>query len=125
MMVTVHLLSFWISHLLLPYVREQGVILTQQSLPGMLTVLSFVTVIVSVIGGALAVSAWLNSNGVPILCGLLTPIFVLSFVSLIGWALDIPSEGDAFAVRYAISSLVLGITFGYMGCHWYLTRSEP
>jgi ABC-type transport system involved in multi-copper enzyme maturation permease subunit len=125
MMVTVHLLSFWISYLLLPYIREQSGILTENRLPSALTVLTFVTVIVSVIGGALAVSAWLNSNGVPILCGLLTPVFVLSFVSLIGWALDIPSEGDAFGVRYAISSLVLGITFGYMGCHWYLTRSEP
>jgi hypothetical protein len=84
-----------------------------------------VAVIVSMMGGALAVSAWLKSNGVPILCGLLTPVFVMSFVSLIGRVLDVPSEGDAFEIRYATSSLVLGATFGYMGCYWFVTRSEP
>lgn len=125
MMVAVHLLFLCASHLLLPYVRDQGGIFTESSLPSALSALTFIAVIVSMVGGALAVSAWLKSNGVPILCGLLTPVFVMSFVSLIGWAFDIPSEGDAYEIRYVTSSLFLGVTFGYTGCYWYVTRSEP
>jgi hypothetical protein len=124
-MVTVHVLFFWASHLLLPFVRDQGGMLADRGLPSALTALTFVAAIISMAGGALAASAWLKSNGVPILCGLLTPVFVANFVSLIGRALDIPSEGDAFQIRYATSSLVLGVAFGYLGCYWYVTRSEP
>lgn len=125
MMVAVHLLFLWLSHLLSPFVRDQGGLLTERTLPSALSALTFASVIVSMVGAALAVSAWLKSNGVPILCGLLAPLFVLSFVSLIGWALDVPSEGDAFEIRYATSSLVLGVTFGYLGCLWFVTRCEP
>jgi ABC-type transport system involved in multi-copper enzyme maturation permease subunit len=125
MMVAVHLLFLWASHLLSPFVRDQGGILAERTLPSALSALTFASVIISMVGAALAVSAWLKSNGVPILCGLLAPLFILSFVSLIGWALDIPSEGDAFEIRYATSSLVLGVTFGCLGCLWFVTRSEP
>ena len=125
MMVTVHLSFVWAAHLLLPFVRDQGGILAERSSPSALSALTFVAVIVSMMGGALAVSAWLKSNGVPILCGLLTPVFVASFVSMIGWTFDIPSEGDAYEIRYATSSLLLGVTFGYIGCYCYVTRREP
>jgi hypothetical protein len=125
MMVAVHLLFLWAAHLLLPFVRDQGGLLTDGGLPSVLSALTSVAVIVSMVGGALAVSAWMKSNGVSILCGLLTPVFVVSFVSLIGRVLDIPSEGNAFAIRYATSAFLLGATFAYMGCHWYVTRREP
>jgi ABC-type transport system involved in multi-copper enzyme maturation permease subunit len=125
MMVTVHLLFALSAKLLLPFVRGQSLIHSEERLNTGLNALNFVGVIVSVVGGAFAVSPWLKSNGVPILCGLLTPALVASAVSLIGWALDIPSEGDAFLIRYATSSFVLGVAFGVMGCYWYLTGSEP
>lgn len=123
-MVIVHLSSAWAANLLLPFVREESGIFTADRLPSVLHSLNFVTVIVSVVGGALAVSAWLKSNGVPILCGLLMPALVASILSLISWALEVPSEADTFVVRFATSSLVLGVAFGYLGCYWYLTRSE-
>lgn len=123
-MVIVHLSSAWAANLLLPFVREESGIFTADRLPSVLHYLNFVTVIVSVVGGALAVSAWLKSNGVPILCGLLMPALVASILSLVSWALEVPSEADTFFVRFATSSLVLGVAFGYLGCYWYLTRSE-
>jgi hypothetical protein len=43
---------------------------------------------------------------------------------MISWSLDIPFEANAYVIRYATSSLVLGVAFGYLGCYWYLTRSE-
>ena len=125
MMISVHLFFAWLAHLFRPYVRGHSAQLSEQSLISVLYALNFVAIIVSVVGGALATSAWLKSNGVPILCGLFMPAFVASIVSLIGWVLEIPSEGDAFVIRYATSSLVFGVTFGYLGCYWYLTRSEP
>jgi hypothetical protein len=123
-MLMVHLASAWATNLLLPFVRGDRGIFTADRLPSVLHSLNFVAVTVSVVGGALAVSAWLKSNGVPILCGLLTPALVASILSLISWALDVPSEADSFVVRFATSSLVLGVAFGYLGCNWYLTRSE-
>lgn len=125
MMIAVHLLFGCVAHLFLPFVRGQSPQVSVESLASALSALNFVAIIVSVAGGALAVSAWMKSNGVPILCGLLMPALVASIVALISWALDIPSEGDAFIVRFATSSIVLGIGFGYVGCYWYLTRSEP
>jgi hypothetical protein len=97
----------------------------KSSLSDALVVLTMVAVAVSILGGALFMSASTNSNGIPILCGLLTPLLILSIVSLIGWALDIPSEGNAFAFRYATSAIVLGLVFAIIGCYWYVTRIEP
>ena len=122
-MLAVHIIASSVANQIFPYVQVppgQGNILF-----GTLEWLTSVAIIVSIIGGALAVSAWLKSNGVPILAGLLTPLLILSFVSLIGWLLDIPSEGNTFQIRYATSSFVLGVAFVYMGCNWYLTRSDP
>jgi len=122
-MLAVHIIASSVANQIFPYVQVppgQGNILF-----GTLEWLTSVAIIVSIIGGALAVSAWLKSNGVPILAGLLTPLLILSFVSLIGWLLDIPSEGNTFQIRYATSSFVLGVAFVYMGCYWYLTRSDP
>jgi ABC-type transport system involved in multi-copper enzyme maturation permease subunit len=123
-MIIVHLSTAWAANLLLPFVRKEGGFFPAERLPSVLNSMSFVGVIVSVVGGAVAVSAWQKSNGVPILCGLLTPALVASIASFIAWALDIPFEPDAFVMRYATSSLVLGFTFGYLGGFWYLKRSE-
>jgi hypothetical protein len=123
-MLLVHLSSAWAANLLLPFVRREGGFFPAERLPSVLNSLNFVAVIVSVVGGALAVSAWQKSNGVPILSGLLTPALVASIASFISWALNIPFEPEAFVMRYATSSLVLGFTFGYLGSYWYLKRSE-
>ena len=122
-MLALPIISSAVANQMFPYVQVapgQGNILF-----GTPEWLTSVAIIVSIIGGAFAVSAWLKSNGVPILAGLLTPLLILSFVSLIGWLLDIPSEGNAFQIRYVTSSFVLGVAFAYMGCYWYLTRSDP
>lgn len=120
----VHASCLWVAHLLLPYVRAQGV-WTEAQIPSPLIAFTFFSATASIIGGAITVSAWLNSNGVPILCGLLTPLLGLSLALLIGWAFNLESEGDAFQTRYANTLLILGLTLIYIGCYWYLTRSEP
>lgn len=122
-MLAVHIIASSVANQIFPYVQVapgQGDIRL-----GTLEWLTTVAIIVSIIGGALAVSAWLKSNGVPILAGLLTPLLILSFVLLIGWSLNIPSEGNTFQIRYVTSSFVLGGAFAYIGCYWYLTRSDP
>ncbi|MDX1926466.1 MAG: hypothetical protein SFV81_08110 [Pirellulaceae bacterium] len=122
-MIVVHLLTNLVAHQIVPFVPAGS--FARNGLADALGLLIFCAVIVSMVGGAFVVSASLNSNGVPVLCGLLTPLLVLSLISLVGWALEVPSEGDAFQLRFATSSMVLGTIFAYIGCYWYLTRSEP
>ncbi len=124
-MSAVHGISNLAAHQILPFAHAEASLGVKNALTDALGVLTFSAVTVSVVGGAFAMSSSLNSNGVPILSGLLTPVLVLSVVSLVGWALDIPSEGDVFQIRFATSSMVLGTTFASIGCYSYLTRSEP
>lgn len=88
-------------------------------------VFTYVAIIASTFGGALAASALLSSNGVPILCGLFCPFLVLSMVMLFGYVLDIPAEGDAFAMRYGTNSFAMGSALSVIGCYWYLTGNSP
>jgi ABC-type transport system involved in multi-copper enzyme maturation permease subunit len=124
-MIVVHVLTNIAAHQIVPFVPANVSMIAKDSLSSTLVLVTMIAVTVSMVGGSFAVSASVKSNGVPVLGGLLTPLLVLSLVSLIGWALDIPSEGNAFAIRYATSAFVLGILFAYIGCFWYLTRSEP
>lgn len=122
-MVTVHTVAVAIGHQLLPYARhDQSVDLV---LPSLGKLALFLAATVSVTGGSFAASAWCNSNGIPTLCGLLTPAVAASLVSLIGYWLDVSSEGESFQARYLMASLALGCTFLILGSYWYLTRSEP
>ena len=124
-MIAVHLATNLVAYQIVPFVPANAGIGVKNSLADALGLLTFCAVIVSMVGGAFACSGALNSNGVPILCGLLTPLLVLSLISLVGWALEIPSEGNVFQLRFATSSMVLGTTFAFIGCYWYVTRSEP
>ena len=124
-MVIIHILAIVVAVQLVPYVKEQGILLIETPLPDALGVLSSVAAVTSVVGGALAASAWVKSNGAPILCGLLTPFLILMLFRTLVWSLDIPLWGDAFRIRITTSMVVLGLALGFSGCYWYLTRSEP
>lgn len=122
-MVCIHMVASMLSDMLLPHVRMTSHPFAGGSnLPSMLVITS---ILLSMIGGALAVSAWMNSNGVPILCGLMTPALSLSAVSLLGYLFDIPMQGEQFATRYAVASAVLGSFLTFCGAYWYVERIEP
>lgn len=82
-------------------------------------------VIVCMTGFSFAGTSVMKSNGGPALLGLLSPLLSLFIVVGIGKLLDIPSEGDMFAIRYAITCATLGVTMLLCGSIWYLNRSEP
>lgn len=124
-MFLIHTLANVAVATMLPYVRSTTQLIPangQVSVMGMLSILAFTS---SIIGGSLAVSAWMKSNGVLILCGLLTPILVLSFVSACNYFLGIKAEGTALQIRMTTAAAVFGCVLTYCGCYWYLTRNEP
>ena len=82
-------------------------------------------VTVCMTGFSFAGSSLMKSNGGPALLGFFSPLLSISIVLGIGKLLDIPSEGNAFAIRYSITCFALGITMFLCGSLWYLNRSEP
>ena len=122
LMIFVHILTNIAAHQVSTYVPAGSYL--RNGLLFATGILTYVSIIIATLGGALAVSALLKSNGVPVLCGLFNPFLVLGVVLILGYVLDIPAEGDAFANRYATSAFVIGGAFAVMGCYWYLTRSS-
>ncbi len=122
-MLCIHILAACLSSILIPYVRTSG--LLRMEPPTALGLVTAMTVILSVIGGALAVSAWMNSNGVPILCGLLTPTMVGALVLLISYMLGVETSGQQFQARFVTASLLIGVCLTISGSYWYLAREEP
>lgn len=122
LMILVHILTNISAHQIAAYVPAGSYL--RNRLVFATGILTYVSSIIASLGGALAVSAWLKSNGVPVLCGLFNPFLVLGVVLILGYVLDIPAEGDAFAQRYTTSAFVIGGAFAVMGCYWYLTRSS-
>lgn len=82
-------------------------------------------VVVCMTGFSFAGSSLMKSNGGPALLGFFSPLLSMSIVLGIGKLFDIPSEGNAFAIRYSITCVALGITMLLCGSLWYLNRSEP
>ena len=115
----VHLSAALAVQSLLPYQRLQMVHFDIRAYWVVTPVVALVT------GFALAASSLLRSNGVPALLGLLSPIFSISVAKLLGWLMDVPSEGNSFAVRYATTSVVLGVVSTICAGYWYVSRSEP
>ena len=120
-MIFLHNFASWIANQLVPYARSLA-----PALEGSLTT-NFVmsSGIVCVTGIALAGSSLMKSNGGPSMLGLFSPLLSLAIVSVLGSLLEIPSEGNAFAMRYALTCLALGCASFLCGCFWYLNRSEP
>jgi ABC-type transport system involved in multi-copper enzyme maturation permease subunit len=87
--------------------------------------LSITCVILCITGFSFAGSSLMKSNGGPALMGLLSPLLSLSIASGIGELMEAPSEGSMFAIRYAATSAILGVTMLLCGSLWYLNRSEP
>ena len=122
-MILVHILANVAAHQIAAYVPADSFLRNRLVFAN--GIFTYVSIIVATLGGALAVSAFLNSNGVPVLCGLFNPFLVLSVVLILGYVLDIPAEGNAFANRYATSAFVMGGAFAVLGCYWFLTRNSP
>ena len=124
-MVVVHVTAYAVAAWIAPLVLQKGGLFQESPLPDVLGVVTFISVVTAMLGGALAAGAWAKSNGGPILCGLLTPLLILSLLRTITWALEIPSWGDSFRVRVVTSMFVLGLALGTSGSYWYVMRSEP
>ena len=124
LMLCVHLTTTLASDLLLPYVRATNYPYTEGTQAT--HVFLFVSVIMSMIGGALAVSAWQKSNGGPILCGLLLPLLLLSLIQVVAYLLDLPELSNVgHSNRFALVAFVIGIFLTFCGAYWYLERAEP
>lgn len=123
-MILVHVTAAIVSDMLLPYVRATNYPFAQGT--QMSSVFRSISIVVSMIGGALAVSAWQHSNGVPILCGLVTPLAVLALLQLANYCLDIPhTNSEAFLNRFSLFASLTGGSLILCGGYWYLERTEP
>jgi hypothetical protein len=122
-MLSIHSIAVLGSILLLPYVRSiTSASSSGQELP---TLFLFLACVTSIIGGSLATSAWQKSNGVPILCGLLTPLFLILLLRKAEQLLDLPTPRDGQSLRLAWGLLVGGLFLSFCGCYWYVERTEP
>ena len=122
-MTCIHLLATLLSDLLLPYIGAANYPLANRT--QLSTVVMVVAVNLLMIGGALAVSAWLNSNGAPILCGLLTPLVLVSIIRLLSYLLEIPLTDEEYSSRFAVAATVVGAFLVFCGSYWYVNRVEP
>lgn len=122
-MIALHAAALIASNMLIPYVQATTVSIADSvSLP---TLFLLLAAIVTVIGGAIAISAWQKSNGVSILCGLLTPILLIKLIQSIEYLLAIPAASDGHSMRFAWTLLVIGLFLIFCGGYWYVERSEP
>jgi hypothetical protein len=122
-MIFVHLTMTLISDFLLPYVRATSYPFTEGT--QLSSVLMFVGIAMSMIGGALAVSAWQSSNGFPILCGLLTPLLLAALLKVAAYLLELPLSGEEGLNRLIFTTLMVGFFLIFCGAYWYVERSEP
>lgn len=118
-MILLHNFAAWCAWQLVPYARSLDFKFS------LIANLVMTSGILCIAGFAFAGSSLMNSNGGPALLGLFSPLLSLAVVIGLGQLLDIPSEGNAFAMRYAMTCLALGCTTFLCGCFWYLNRSEP
>ena len=124
LMIFVHITAALVSDTLLPHVRATNYPFTNGT--QMSVVFRFVAIVLSMTGGALAVSAWQNSNGVPILCGLLTPPGIIALLQLLTYLLDVPmSDPDDFINRFSVFASLAGLGLIFCGAYWYIERTEP
>lgn len=118
-MITLHNVAAWGGWKLIPYARSLEF---QTSL---IANLAMTSGILCITGFSFAGSSLMKSNGGPALLGLVSPLLSLAIVTGLGKLLDIPSEGNAFALRYSMTCLALAVTTFLCGCFWYLNRSQP
>jgi hypothetical protein len=122
-MLALHTAALMASNMLVPYVQIATVSISDSV--SLQTLFLLVSAIVTVIGGAIAISAWQKSNGVSILCGLLTPILLIKFIQAIEYLLAIPAASDGYSMRFAWTLFVIGLFLIFCGGYWYVERSEP
>lgn len=118
-MILLHNVAAWCGWQLIPYARSLNIEIN------FIANLVMTTGILCVTGFAFAASSLMKSNGGPALLGLFSPLLSLAVVIGLGKLLDIPSEGNAFALRYATTCFTLACVTSLCGCFWYLNRSEP
>lgn len=121
LMISIHVGCNFSAHQLIPFVPSER----RPYVPDLMDVMTFLSIIVSMVGGAWGFASFMRSNGAPIVLGFGTPFLVLSLVVLIGWSLGIKSEDESFQIRYTSGGFILGLTLGLIGSYHYLTRSEP
>lgn len=124
-MLLLHNSAAWLASCMTAYVRAADVVRTTDLDTSFIRNLVTTCVIFCITGFSFAGSSLMKSNGGPALMGLMSPILSLSIVTGLGRLIDVPYEGDTFAIRYAIISATLGLTMLVCGCLWYLNRSEP
>lgn len=120
LMTGVHWLAILMELMLVPYVPATNIFGTAGE-SGIRGLVGMLALNLNMTGAALAVSAWMQSNGVPILAGLLAPVMTRSLIQLASYALDIPMDGNAFAIISALLGLLLTFCAGI----WYTQRIEP
>lgn len=120
-MIAIHVCCNFFAQKLVPYVPSES----RPYVPDVTDVMTFVSIIVSMAGGAWGFASCMKSNGAPIVLGLGTPFLVLALVVLIGWSLGIKSEDESLQIRYTAGGFILGLTLGLVGTYHYLMRSEP
>ena len=118
-MILLHNVVAWCGWQLIPYARSLNLEIS------FIANLVITTGILCVTGFAFAASSVMKSNGGPALLGLCSPLLSLAVVMGLGKLLDIPSEGNAFALRYSMACFTLACVTFLCGCLWYLSRSEP
>jgi ABC-type transport system involved in multi-copper enzyme maturation permease subunit len=97
----------------------------QQNQPEGEFYLSVITIAFSIAGVAWAFSSILQSNGVPVLLGLLSPLVGYSTVVTIAFSIERRlSNSEAMAAMLGIS-FTLGVLGFASGCYWYLNRRDP
>ena len=112
--------------LLLPHVRGAADLFGSSATTSpWLDVAAYCVFTLAVVGGGLAASAWSRSNGVPVLCGLLTPVLVLILDASLTRLLNLQSSTEHAQARILITAAIVGATLNFLGCYWYLTRTEP
>jgi ABC-type transport system involved in multi-copper enzyme maturation permease subunit len=122
-MLLAHLGATLAANSLLPYARAANYpVSTPFQMSGFMT---GVAMNVLMVGSALSVSSWLKSNGVPILCGLLSPILIMSLVSLAFYALGFEGDAGRFQAMLGVASLSFGVFLAMCGGYWYVVRGEP
>ena len=125
-MLIVHVVGLYAVFWMRPHlpVVEPLLPTTENASPGPMLV-AFLSSLCATMGGGLAVSAWTRSNGVPILCALLMPVLVLSYVSATIHFFGIEADREAMHWRFAMTASVSGAVLTFCGCYWYLSRRVP